>query len=170
MANALAICADKRYVYYRFVALMKEAGMIASEMITDLSSVERFIAFIPTNDAIQTALSDNRIPGITNGSFDESGSFTADAVDKAALKSYLLSYFITNTKNALVNYPYVGSTMKSQAYNTLSESYPTIDYTDDGSGLSVQLTGRGACHVIADYDCFPFAFKDGCFQLIDEAL
>ncbi len=170
LANALAICADKRYVYYRFVTLMKTAGMIANETITDLTTSDRFIAFIPTNDAIQTALSANRIPGITNGAFDESGSLIADAVDKDALKSYLLSYFITNSNNALVNYPYVGSTMKSQAYNTLSTSYPAIDYTDDGSGLSVQLTGRSACHVIADYDCFPFAFKDGCFQLIDDAL
>lgn len=58
----------------------------------------RFVAFIPTNEAIQTALSEGKIPGATNASFDEDGKLTGE-FDTATLKDYLNSYFITGAKH-----------------------------------------------------------------------
>ena len=57
--------------------------------------------------------------------------------------------------------------MKSATYNTASGTILT--YTDSGNALSIKVNNTVA-NVISDYDFFPFAFDDGCFQLIDKVL
>lgn len=133
----------------------------------------RFIAFIPTNDAIRQALANNKIPGATNASFDAEGNLTG-TFDAAILANYLNSYFITAAQNAIPSYPYIGSDFRSGRY--WSERAATIEgvtvpqliYTDNGTSLSIQLEGFNACHVVSTYDYFPFAYEGGCFHLIDD--
>ena len=57
--------------------------------------------------------------------------------------------------------------MKSSTYVTASGK--SLAYTDSGSSLSIMVDGKVA-NVISDYNFFPFAFDDGCFQLIDAVL
>ena len=166
LSRSIAICADKRYVYYNFAQLLKEAGITVGETMMNIFGKGRFVAFIPTNEAIKTALSEGKIPGATNASFDEDGKLTGE-FDTAMLKDYLNSYFITGAKNTIAAYPYPGSSFKSGTYKTESSVAPNLIYTDNGSTLNLELQGHGKCQVVSTYSNFPFAFGDGCFHLID---
>lgn len=176
LTRSLAICSDKRYVYYSFVQLMKAAGLVDIDNAT-LANIPvgiKFIAFIPSNEAIAQALANNSIPGIRSASFDANG-LQGDVYDKEALTEYLNSYIITAGDNAIEDYPYIGSAMKSGKYNTLSilnittnPTVQTITYTDNGNSLSVQLDGGKKCNIVSTYHYFPFAFSDGCFHLIED--
>ncbi len=168
LSRSIAICADKNYIYYNFAQLLKQAGMVSHEILMNVFSKGRFIAFIPTNEAIQRALLADKIPGATNASFNEKGELTGD-FDVNILKDYLNSYFITGAKNTIATYPYPGSSFRSGSYKNESVVYSNLIYTDNGSSLSVQLEGYGnKCQMVVDYFNFPFAFEDGCFHLIDD--
>lgn len=173
LSTSIAICADKNYVYYNFAQLLRKANIITEEFLLNVLGKGRFVAFIPTNDAIQQALLNGRIPGATNASFDASGTLTGE-FNAPLLKNYLNSYFITASQNTLSEYPFIGSVFKSGKYwserqATAGETTPPqLTYTDNGSSLSIQLDGFKACHVVPTFDYFPFAFSDGCFHLIDD--
>lgn len=166
----IAICADKNYIYHHFTQLLKQAGLISGEDLVP-SYYGRFITFIPTNEAIEKAVAENRIPGFENGSFDADGNLTGTVTDTQALRDYMYSYFITLGDNGITSYPYVGSDMKSGTYYGHAENVKGLIYTDDGERLSVRLEGSDhECHVVDDYDQFPFAFEDCCFHMIDDVL
>ncbi len=185
LGRSIAICADKKYVYHRFAQLMKAAGLITTGTTSDgsetylLSNIlafdsetgkyvtQRFIAFIPTNEAIERAIQEERIPGVSNASFDADGNLTGD-FDKKVLTDYLNSYFLCAKNSVITTYPYIGSTMATGNYTTLSSTNKTITYTDNGQSLSVQLPSKEKCNVVSQYHYFPFAFNDGCFHLIDD--
>lgn len=175
LERSIAICSDKNFVYYAFAQLLKEAGLVVNEQIESVYQFEagatvgtkvRFNVFIPTNEAIKNALAANSIPGVS-GSMDGSGNLSITVTNKAALKQYVNSYFVTSANNALTNYPYIGSTMRSGVYNTQSTTNPTLTYEDNGTMLSIEVNGK-KCPVISKYHYFPFAFPDGCFHLIDD--
>ena len=173
LAYNLAICADRNYPYYNFARLLQKADLVSNQNLMNVFGKGRFVAFIPTNDAIQQALSNNRIPGATNASFDASGELTGD-FDVAKLANYLNSYFITASQNAIPSYPYIGSDFKSGRYwserTTETEGVlpPQLIYADNGTSLSIQLEGYNECHVVSTYYYFPFAYSGGCFHLIDD--
>ncbi len=159
LQHKLSVCNDSRYVYYQFAQLLQKAGMVmSSKYILGLVGASHVIGFIPTNEAISTAIAAGKIPGM-----DATGAVT----NSLKLRQYLLSYFIRDRENALISYPYPGSAMKSSTYVTASGK--SLTYTDSGSSLSIMVDGKVA-NVISDYDFFPFAFDDGCFQLIDTVL
>lgn len=169
----LAICADRNYPYYCFTQLLRQTDIISNQVLMNIFLKGRFVAFIPTNEAIKQALLDNRIPGATNASFDANGELTGD-FDKAKLANYLNSYFMTAKQNVIASYPYIGSDFKSGRYwsertaETEGATVPQLIYTDNGTSLSIQLEGYKECHVIPDYNYFPFAYEEGCFHLIDD--
>lgn len=169
----IAICADRNYPYYNFAQLLRQAGLVTNQVLMNLFGKGRFVAFIPTNDAIQQALLNNKIPGATNASFDASGNLTG-TFDTEKLANYLNSYFITASQNSISSYPYIGSDFKSGKYwserTTENEQQlpPQLIYTDNGTTLSVQLEGYKKCQVVSTYDYFPFAYNGGCFHLIDD--
>ncbi len=165
---SLSICNDSRYPYYLFSQLLKKAGQVTAENSIKMLN-GRFVAFIPTNEAIKKALADKTIPGVTNGGVDASGALTG-TYNANVLAGYLNSYFITSELNVLTTYPYLGSPMKSGEYMTPG-TFPILKYTDNGTSLNVQMNGRTATGTtISDYFSFPFAFEDGCFHLIDATL
>ena len=159
LQHKLSVCNDVRYVYYQFAQLLQKAGMVmSSNYIFGLAGASHVIGFIPTNEAISTAIAAGQIPGM-----DVTGAVTSSS----KLRQYLLSYFIRDMENALISYPYPGSAMKNSTYVTASGK--SLAYTDTGSSLSIMVDGKVA-NVISDYNFFPFAFDDGCFQLIDTVL
>ena len=158
LKHKLSVCNDVRYVYYQFAQLLQKAGMIMSnDYIIGLSGTH-IIGFIPTNEVISTAIAAGKIPGM-----NAAGTVT----NSLELRQYLLSYFLSDRENAIITYPYPGSTMKNATYITASGK--SLTYTDSGSSLSIMVDGKVA-NVISDYNFFPFAFDDGCFQLIDTVL
>lgn len=169
----IAICADYNYPYYCFAQLLRQANLVSNQILMNLFGKGRFIAFIPTNDAIRQALANNRIPGATNASFDAEGNLTG-TFDATTLANYLNSYFITAAKNAIPSYPHIGSDFRSGRYwseriaITEGATVPQLIYTDNGTSLSIQLEGFNTCHVVSTYDYFPFAYEGGCFHLIDD--
>lgn len=166
----IAICADKNYIYHHFTQLLKQANLISGESLIP-SFYGRFIAFIPTNEAIEKAIAENRIPGFTGGSFDADGNLIGTVTDQQVLTDYMSSYFLTLTDNGITSYPYVGSNMKSGTYHSHIDGAKGLIYTDNGERLSVRLENSShECHVVDDYDQFPFAFQDCCFHMIDDVL
>jgi uncharacterized surface protein with fasciclin (FAS1) repeats len=176
LSYRLAVVNDKNYAYNTFAQLLRIAGMAtiggteAEKYVTGLS-YQRFIAFIPTEQAVRTALAANAIPGITGGSIGPDGEIVVDAanLNQTTLRNYLNHYILRDTENAIPTYPYPGSVMQSGSYKALYGRGELI-YTDTGSALKVQIPGRNEVNVIPDYDYFPFAFRDGGFHFIDAIL
>lgn len=173
LAYNLAICADRNYPYYNFAKLLQKANLVSNQSLMNLFGKGRFVVFIPTNDAIQQALQNGRIPGATNASFDASGELTGE-FDVSKLTNYLNSYFITAAQNTIPSYPYIGSDFKSGRYWSERSAEneealpPQLIYTDNGTSLSIQLEGYNECQVVSDYYYFPFAYSGGCFHLIND--
>ncbi|MDR2841091.1 MAG: fasciclin, partial [Paludibacter sp.] len=170
LAYALAVGNDNRYLYSNFVKLLKCAGLVNGTSITFLAGSQRFIAFIPTNEAIEQAVIAKQIPGFENCS--TLADWDDDGIDKdiPLLATYLKSYFILATNNVFTNYPYPGSSVRSGVYISGNGS-TRMQYSDTGTTLNVKSTNRtNNPNVVATYDYFPFAFKDGCFHLIDATL
>ena len=173
LAYNIAICADHNYPYYCFAQLLREANLISNQIMMNLFGKGRFVAFIPTNDAIKRALASNKIPGAIDASFDAEGKLSG-TFDAKELANYLNSYFITAAQNVIPSYPYIGSDFKSGRYwservvQTEGATAPQLIYTDNGTSLSIQLEGGNKCQVVSDYDYFPFAYEGGCFHLIDD--
>lgn len=159
LKHRLAVCNDSRYVYYQFAKLLQKSGMVTSnDAILDLIGTSHFISFIPTNQAISDAISAGKIPGMNS-----SGTVTS----ATQLRQYLLKYIIRDKENAIVAYPYPGSDMKSATY--ISANGNPLIYTDNGSSITININGESA-NVVSTYNYFPFAFNDGCFQLINTVL
>lgn len=172
---ALSICNDARYAYYLFSQLLQKAGLINETVITFLPKPTegkiRFVAFIPTNEAIRKSLS--IIPGASTLSISSSGSIsgTLSSVNKTKLANWLKSYFITSDLNTYTVYPYPGSGFGGD-YDTYGSSKLTVTDNGAGSSLGVRFRGgqTGTVQIVTTYYYFPFAYNDGCFHLIDNIL
>ncbi len=168
---SIAICNDSRYQYYLFAQLLQKAGLINESQISFLMEETRFIAFIPTNEAIKNNLS--KIPGSTGLSVAANGSLngTLSTTNKSKLANWLRSLFITSDLNTFTGYPYPGAGVKG-SFDTYGVYKLSI--IDDGAAapLKVKFTNgeNEAIQVISKYFYLPFAFKDGCFHLVDEIL
>jgi len=169
---------DRNYPYYCFAQLMRLSGLSAngSFAVSGASTVRteqdmqdnRFIAFVPTNDAIKEALTS--LPGCSKLKINDAYVISGTAT-KADLADYLLSYFLVRDRNSFTAYPYVGSSCKG-----LFETGAKYDLqiNDNGSEISIQAVGNGATGttvpVVSKYYYLPFAFSDGAFQLVEGVL
>ena len=169
---------DRNYPYYCFSQLLRLSGLAAegaftrtgaNTVRTDQSMNDnRFIAMIPTNDAIKANLKD--LPGCANLSISEQYAISGKPTNaqKEQLAKYLLTYFIVRDRCSFAAYPYLGSTCKGD-FATGGTYGITIN--DNGSTLSVSATGQAeAIQVVGTYSYLPFAFSDGAFQLLDGVL
>ena len=66
--------------------------------------------------------------------------------------------------NSFTSYPYPGSDCKG---TFLSMSGENLSIIDNGETFSIQKDGANAIPVSTKYFGLPFAFSDGCMQLID---
>lgn len=165
---AIAICNDARYPYYLFSQLLLKAGLVNDTQLTNLMEGSRFIAFIPTNAAIKAKLSS--IPGSTGLTIAANGSIsgTLTSQNKTKLALYLRSLFITSDLNTFTGYPYPGSGIQG-TYDTYGNN--KLVMTDNGANqpLSVKFsTSTVSVNVVPTYYYLPFAYKDGCFHLIED--
>lgn len=164
LQRALAANNDQRFPYGAFVQLLKKAGLVSGTSIPFLAGAARFVAFIPSNDAIKAAVAANKIPGLAGGAFDSNGNLTYTSLNAERLANYLKSYFLLNSQNPIADYPYIGSSFKSGTY--LNAVGGSIQYIDNGVKLAVQ-SGAVTSNVVSLYDYFPFAYGDGCFHIVD---
>jgi uncharacterized surface protein with fasciclin (FAS1) repeats len=171
LEHDLAICDDARVPYYLFSKLLLKAGLVTAPQLTNLMEGTRFIAFIPTNAAIKAKLSS--IPGSTGLSIAADGTMTgtvSSTANKTKLANWLRSLFITSDLNTFTGYPYPGAGLQGE-FDTYG-NYKLILY-DGGATepLSVKFKGTGATvQVVPTYYYLPFAYKDGCFHLIEDIL
>ena len=171
LRRTLAVCNDKNYPYYLFSQLLVKAGLVSEQQLTVATADARFIAFVPTNDAIRDNIAD--IPGCSSltisDNYNISGSISSANVTK--LKNYLRNYFITSDMSPFTAYPYPGSGVSGTITSAGTE--PLL-ITDDGKTLTVRFAnGERPAATLYDTDRFhslPFAYGDGCFLLINDIL
>lgn len=165
----LAIANDTRYPYYMFSQLLQKAGLVDGTELTHLMPDTRFIAFIPSNEAIKARLSE--IPGADRLSVTAGGSLsgTLSSTNKTKLANWLRSYFITSDLNTFTQYPYPGSSVKGD-YDTYGAD--NMHVVDTGSSLQVKFQASEAAtvSVVSTFHFLPFAYKDGCFHVIEDIL
>jgi len=168
---ALAICNDSRYPYYLFSQLLQKAGLINESQITFLMQDTRFISFIPTNEAIKNNLS--IIPGASALSVSGTGvlSGTLSSTNKPKLAGWLRSMFITSDLNSFTGYPYPGAGLMGDFDTYGSYKFSIID-EGPNTTLKVKFKDgeKGPVQVVSKYYYLPFAYKDGCFHLIEDIL
>lgn len=175
----LSICADKNMPYYVFSQLLRLSGLASDGKFASLLTLDpespRFIALIPTNEALAAVLTE--LPGASklkiDANYKVSGSISS--TNKPLLAAYLTSYFITADRNSFTTYPYPGWAPLKNEFET-GGSFG-VKVTDDGSALSVNFIDGmrekaegNVVPVVDDYSYLPFAYSDGCFQLLDGVL
>ena len=169
LGHKLAVCNDKNYEYYMFAQLLNLAGLIDTKTSTlSISLVptecKHFVCFIPSNEAITKALAD--IPGcsgltVTDGVLSGKVSTT----NKPKLATWLRQYFVNDQMNSLTAYPYEGSECNGKFYN-VDGDLMTID-TSNGVRIS---NDNGSAVASKKFYQLPFAFPDGCFQLMEDII
>lgn len=172
LEHTLSVCNDVNYPYYLFSQLLQKAGMVQDgklpSIVPDLET--RFIAFVPTNEAIKKNIKD--IPGAKNLKIadDYRISGNVSTSNKALLASWLRSYFITSILTPFAKYPYAGAGVQG-TFDTFGSNQ--LQLTDTGNSLQVNFVGGESgtpVNVVADYGYLPFAYQDGCFHFIEDIL
>ena len=166
---------SSKYKYYGIAQLLIAAGMVDSNTGT-IPTVKglHYILFAPTNEAIEKALKEDAIPGVTGGTlYGSNGLFECATCDKNMLKKYLQKYFFSSNMNVISGYPYIGSSYKT-GLKLWAMNGEDVYYYDSGFSLSLKdgeksgtSTGK-VINIISDYHYFPFAFNDGCMHFIED--
>jgi uncharacterized surface protein with fasciclin (FAS1) repeats len=174
LEHLLSVGNDKNYEYYLFAQLLQKAGLVSGGAMPSLASEgNRMVVFVPTNEAIKAHL--GSIPGCSSLSVADdytlSGNITSN--NKTLLANYLRNYFVSSLMNTITTYPYPGSPMHG-TFLTMSGEKLVISNDgqtqQDNGTISVGLQGAERVPVSSKYFCLPFAFSDGCMQLIDGIL
>ncbi|MBQ8360821.1 MAG: fasciclin [Bacteroidaceae bacterium] len=172
LEHTLSVCNDKDYPYYLFSQLLQKAGMVQEGKLPSIVPDEetRFIAFVPTNEAIKNNI--KNIPGASNLKIadDYRISGTVNTSNKALLSAYLRSYFITSILTPFAKYPYAGAGVQG-TFATFGSNQ--LNLVDTGNSLQVNFVGGESetpVNVVEDYGFLPFAYQDGCFHFIEDIL
>lgn len=171
LRRTLAVCNDRSYPYYLFSQLLVKAGLVTDQLLTVATADARFIAFVPTNEAIRQHILD--IPGCNSLTVSDDYVLggTISSANKAKLASYLRSCFILSDLSPFSVYPYPGSGL-SGTFDTSGTNKLVL--TDDGTTLTVGFAGSDAVPAtLYDTERFhslPFAYGDGCFLLLNDIL
>ena len=171
LERTLSICNDVNYPYYLFSQLLQKSGLaVEGTMPTIIAPDSRFIAFVPTNEAIKKSIAD--IPGASGlkiaDDYRVSGSL--NNTNKSKLAAYLRSYFISSILTPFAKYPYPGAGVQGE-FVTFGDN--TLKVVDNGEILQVNFAdGENATpvNVVGDYGYLPFAYQDGCFHFIEDVL
>lgn len=169
LAHLLALGNDYHYEYYLFAQLLQKAGLSSGGMLSGSVAPlnERMVVFVPTNEAIKEHI--HEIPGCSNLTIGNNYAISGNlsSANKTLLAGYLRNYFITSLMNTITSYPYPGSSCKGVFMNAVGKN---LEIRDNGSSLSVGFQGGQQVPVTNKYFSLPFAYSDGCMQLIDGIL
>lgn len=175
LEHLLAVGNDKNYEYYLFSQLLQKSGLVSNGMLPSLASEgNRLVVFVPTNEAIRQNL--DKIPGAGKLTIAADGTMsgTPTSTQKTELANYLRNYFVSSLMNTFTSYPYPLSSFKGRfmamSGNTLEVQDNSRDYGDKAVSINVGLEGQTMVPVSDKFFCLPFAFSDGCMQLIDGIL
>ena len=184
---------DTSTEFYGWYSLLQAGGFLSAGRISFMT--ESSLMFVPTTQALATAIGEGRIPGVeTNGASTSDEDFFSKITisDKQQLQSYLIRYFVPLSTAVITNYPFVGwnettTILENGGLQTIqmmddsgsspvvSKSY-VLNIFDDGTQLSVQTkdmqTGEESqsVNVISDYDCLPFIFNDAVVYFLNAVL
>ena len=173
--HLLAVGNDKNYEYYLFSQLLQKAGLVSNGLLPSLASEgNRLVVFVPTNEAIRQNL--DKIPGAAKLTIAADGTMsgTPTSTQKAELANYLRNYFVSSLMNTFTSYPYPRSSFRGKfmamSGNTLEVQDNSWGYSDKAVNINVGLEGQTMVPVSDKFFGLPFAFSDGCMQLIDGIL
>ena len=173
LMHRLAIGNDKNYEYYLFSQLLQKAGLVSNGTMPSLpTDSTRYIVFVPTNEAIRQAI--DIIPGCSTLKIDDSYNITGNlsTQNKTLLANYLRGYFVSSLMNYITSYPYPGSSCTG-TFNTMGNDNmgnKTMHISERADRLYAGFSADSMMPVIEKYHSLPFAFADGCMQLIDGIL
>lgn len=179
---------DETTDFYGWINLLNRSGLVTNQGQMPLMT-ESSLMFVPATQALEQAILDGKLPGITADEGAAAGNtdfFTRCTVtDQAALQTYLLSYFVPLSSAVMSNYPYPGWGEDTRQYGGLitfdqdaeqSDIATRLNIYDDGTRLSVtrtpiNTTTESARVTVSDaYDTFPFVFEDGCVHFLEDVL
>lgn len=171
---------DETMPFQGFVQLLIKAGMFTGSVYNFV--LEDCLTFAPETNAVKTALEAGQIPGITYDAASVAIAYfdRCKVTDIAALKDYMMSYFIPLSTAGISNFPFIGWNERNAAgFPTLQSKEVTegtkvvlyttaLDIQDDGSKLSVRQKkdGQSYIDVVSDYHFFPFVFDDACVHFL----
>jgi uncharacterized surface protein with fasciclin (FAS1) repeats len=138
---------------YYFRLLAETAGFHLSSPKFGFLQGERFIVFIPSNEAILTGLSSGIIP-----------------FDPAGMAEYLQYYFVNTNLSSLSDYPFPGAGIQGELTSfryTSDRTRGKMTLIDDGNSLRIRDGKGDTVNVIG---VFPNIYSDGAVYLIDGLL
>jgi uncharacterized surface protein with fasciclin (FAS1) repeats len=179
LEHLLAVGNDKNYEYYLFAQLLQKAGLVSNGLLPSLAGEGmRLVVFVPTNEAIRQNIAN--IPGCSGLTVAADYTLTGNVAgnNKSALANYLRRYFVSSLMNTITAYPYPGSPMKGRY---LAMSGESVCIEEANGQLKIWLANNSeevnitapTIHLVdvsQKYFQLPFAFSDGCMQLIDGIL
>lgn len=177
---------DASAEFYGWVQLLLKSGLLNTSGVFALMS-ESSLMFVPVTNAVEQAIIDGKIPGISTTATAVGGNtFFNDCTvsDQEKLQKYLLSYLVPLSSAVMSNYPYPGWGENTKQYGGLitfdqdeedSNVATRLNVYDNGTRLSVGRCLRnghesGSVLVTDTYDSLPFTFDDGCVHFLEDVL
>ena len=183
---------DATAEFYGWINLLNKAGFVNTSGGKLSFMQENCFMLMPTTTAVETAIMEKRVPGVTVGD----GAIVGDAAffdyveiaDADALLEYVKLYFVPLTTASFTNYPYLGwgeTTADQGGLITLQQEDKVVDgmyqtvttnmnIYDDGVSLYAAIVDRetgvdGKRIKISDaYDFLPFVFEDGPAHFVED--
>lgn len=170
----LAVCNDENRPYYYFARLLQESELLSvnedGQVVCYIPIDDRFISFIPTNEAILNA-AERLNDKVGKATISEGKVKISGSSNKTKYANYLRSYFALSSLNVFTSYPYPGSGVNGELKTDFGDY--NMNLLDDGATLKVEfINGENTvpANVIDKYFYLPFVYSDGCFHFIDDVL
>lgn len=176
--------------FYGFIKLLSRAGAVNNNGVLSFT-VDECLMFVPTTDALKSAIAAGRIPGVSGNASDDVSTFfdNCTITDADALTYYLRAYFVPMTTAVVTNYPYLGwgentenegglitcqTDETTDEAGSISITETRLNIYDDGTKLSIGLVDRATgattrrVNVSSKYDYLPLIFEDGAAHFITD--
>lgn len=183
---------DNTTEFFGWVNLLNKAGFVNTSGGLFTFMNESCFMLIPTTEAVEKAVIEGRVPGVTA----TAGAIVGDATffdnieitDAAALQEYIKLYFVPLSTASFTNYPYLGwgeTTNSTGGLITLQQEIKieggsvviestNMNIYDDGQSLYATIIDRATgidgkrIKLSAAYDYLPFVFEDGPAHFVED--
>lgn len=183
---------DDTAEFYGWINLLNKAGFVNTSGGTFSFMKESCLMLIPNTQAVENAIVENRVPGVTatDAALVGDAAFfdNVEITDANALLEYVKLYFVPLTTASFTNYPYLGwgeTTADQGGLVTLQQETKVVggmlemittnmNIYDDGTSLSATIIDRetgeeGRRIRLSDaYDYLPFVFEDGPAHFVED--
>lgn len=184
--------ADDTAEFFGWINLLNKAGFTNTSGGTLSFMLESCFMLIPTTEAVENAIKENRVPGVVATDAAVVGDATffdnIEITDPTALLDYVKLYFVPLTTASFNNYPYLGWGEETNKYGglvTLQQEVKiangaleivstNMNIYDDGTSLYAAIIDRitgidGKRIRLSDaYDYLPFVFEDGPAHFVED--